>query len=293
MMTIVRMTWLELLRKRVLLITLLMSVLFCLAFSYVGDAISSELRRPGLDMNSTSFLIESFGRGAMILSLGFFFGSFVLAFLCIFSSFSVISGEAEQGVLLSVLPRPLPRTHWFVGRWIGFVSFGIVYAGLFFAAILLITSMYASIPRDPAAIVVSFLLFAAVVPLLVSLSMLGSCLFTGIGNGVVLTMLYGAGWLGGMIDKVAGTFGLDDKAIKPLLAIAGVISLLMPADSIERRMLAELLGFQELGELVNIQRVLGLFNLGVVPSNAFLIYTACYTVCAFALGLWLFRRKDF
>ncbi|WP_159884027.1 ABC transporter permease [Paenibacillus puerhi] len=293
MKTIILMTWRELLRKKVVLVTALMTVLFCLIFAYIGNAVSIELRRPGLDKEGISFLLESYGRGSMILSLGFFFGSFVVAFLSIFSSFSVISGEAEQAVLLSVLPRPLPRTHWYAGRWLGFVSFGIAYAALLFMAILMITSLFAAIPRSPEAILISFLLFAAVVPLLVSVSMLGSCLFSAIGNGVVLTMLYGAGWLGGMIDKVAGTLGIADRSIEPLLRIAGLISLLMPADSLQKRMLTELLSLQNKDVLVNVQRWMGLFNVGEVPTNAFLGYAFGYTVCAFALGMWLFRRKDF
>lgn len=294
MITIIGMTWKELLRKRVMLLTLLMTAVFLLAFWFVSKTLGERLNSPHLaDKTSASYLIESFQIGSITLTLGFFFGSFVIAFLSIFSSFSVISGEAEQGVLQALLPRPLPRWHWYLGRWIGYVSLGIGYSALLFLSILLITNSHSTVPFEPVSLIKSFLIFVWIVPMLVSVSMLGSSMFSALGNGVFMTMLYGAGWLGGMIEKVGTFIRLEDAAVKPLMTIAGLMSLIMPAESLQHRMLSEMFSLAEMQELVRFDRDLGPFSLGQIPSNAFLLYAACYTLAALGLGLLLFRRKDF
>ncbi len=292
MITIIGSTWKELLRKRVMLLTLLMTVIFLFAFWFVAKTIGASLHESHF-ASDMQYMIAVYERSAMILSLGFFFGSFVIAFLSIFSSFSVIAGEAEQGVLQALMTRPLSRFSWYMGRWIGFVSWGIGYGALLFISILLVCWAHAGIPGDIVSLTRSFALFIFVMPLLVSLSMLGSCHFSSTGNGVFMTMLYGAGWLGGMIEKVAGSVQLEQNiAIKPLLTIAGIMSLVMPADSLQSRMQAELFAVNELQQFVNFRSFFGFIGFERVPSNAFLIYSAGYMLIMLLLGLWSFRRKD-
>ncbi|UUZ85595.1 hypothetical protein LJK88_20070 [Paenibacillus sp. P26] len=179
-----------------------------------------------------------------------------------------------------------------MGRWIGYVSLGILYALVLFASILLVTYIHAGIPSDAVALTKSFLLFAFVVPILISVAMLGSCFFSALGNGVFMTMLFGAGWLGGMIEKLGGALQLEEAVSRPLMTIAGTMSLLMPVDAVQRRMLTEMFNLPDLEGIVNLNRDLGPFSFNQAPSDAFLIYTACYTLLALAAGMLLFRRKD-
>jgi ABC-type transport system involved in multi-copper enzyme maturation permease subunit len=281
------------LRKRVLVLTLLMTVIFLVAFWFVAKTLGGEAMT-GIDPDSGEALIGRFMRGSFILMLGFFFGAFVIAFLAIFSSFSAIAGEAEQGVLQALLPRPIPRWKWYVGRWLGYVTLGIGYALILYIAILVITDIHATIPQDSAALVQSFLLFSSSVPLLITVSMLGSGFLSALGNGVFMTMLYGAGWLGGMIEKLSGSLGLDPAVTKPLYTIAGTMSLVMPADALQRKMLAILFSFDELSGMVPFNNSqLSIFAVGQVPSTTFIIYAALYTAAAFLFGLLRFNKKDF
>jgi ABC-type transport system involved in multi-copper enzyme maturation permease subunit len=195
-------------------------------------------------------------------------------------------------VLLALLPRPLPRWKWYIGRWIGYVSLGIGYSLLLFVSILIISWIHAAVPVDGLSMVKSFVLFASIVPMLISVSMLGSCIFSALGNGVFMTMLFGAGWLGGMIEKVGGLMIARDASLKPLQTISGMMSLVMPVDSIQRRMLSEMFSLSDIQEITNINLSLGPFAFDQVPSNLFLVYTACYMIAALGAGLWLFKRKD-
>ncbi|CQR55594.1 ABC transporter permease [Paenibacillus riograndensis] len=293
MRIILGMTWKELLRKKVMLMTLIMTAVFLLAFWFVAATVGSSGSTQVSSIANGGNLIESFSTGAVVVSMGFFFGAFVIAFLAIFSSFSSIAGEEEQGVMQALLPRPLPRWKWYLGRWLGYVTFGILYALLLFTAILLIADAHASIPRDGEALVIAYLLFASVVPLLISLSMLGSGLFSSVGNGVFMTMLYGAGWLGGMIDKLSGQLGLKEEALNTLNNLTGIMSLLMPADGLQRKMTAELFSLEDMGGMVDMNfSSFSFIDIKSVPSNSFLIYAALYMVAVFAIGLLRFQRKD-
>ncbi|MCM3749651.1 ABC transporter permease subunit [Paenibacillus pasadenensis] len=292
-------TWKELMRKRVVLLTGIMTAAFLIALWFIASAISNEVFGFGLAEDDPKFILEMFARGMLILSLAFFFGGFVIAFLSIFSSSSAISGEAELGVLQALAPKPLARWQWYAGRWLGFVSFGLVYALILFTAIIAITGYHASVPRDPANLISAYLFFGMIVVVLVTLSMLGSTFFSGIGNGVFVTMLYGGGWLGGMIEKVItqvsslSTNG-GGKLGESLSNIAGLLSLAMPADGLHRMMLGRLFNVPGLSELIGMKASgqESLFGIGAAPTMAFLWYALLYTAAAFAFGAWRFQRKD-
>jgi ABC-type transport system involved in multi-copper enzyme maturation permease subunit len=294
MRIILGMTWKEMLRKRVMMLTLVMTVIFLFAFWFVAGTIGGDRRfGDGSGSMNGSILIERFTNGAFILTLGFFFGSFVIAFLAIFSSFSAIAGEAEQGVMQAMLPRPIPRWKWYLGRWLGYVTLGLLYALILFAAILCITNAHAAIPRDMAALVKAFLIFASSVPLLITLSMLGSGFFSALGNGVFMTMLYGAGWLGGMIDKVSSSLSLEGDALHMLNNMTGFMSMLMPVDGLQRKMTAVLFSLDDLGGMVSFSGgAFSLLSMNSVPSNSFVVYAAVYTAALFIIGLLRFQRKD-
>lgn len=294
MSIILRMTWKELLRKRVLLLTLVMTIAFLVAFWFIASSIGAGTDQDPV-FGGGMLLMEKFSRGLFTVSLGFFFGSFVLAFLSIFSSSSVISGEAEQGVMQAMMPRPIARWHWYAGRWLGYVTFGMTYALVLYASILVIADMHSAVPKDGSSLVLSFLLFASTVPLLVSVSMFGSGFLSAIGNGVLMTMLYGGGWLGGMIDKVSSQLDSFGATIgRSLNTISGLLSLAMPADGLQRAMMNRLYSISDLKGFIDpsIGGLLSVFGIGMAPSAAFLWYALFYTVVLFLLGMWRFQRKD-
>ncbi|MFX3632624.1 MAG: ABC transporter permease [Candidatus Pristimantibacillus sp.] len=292
MIAIVSLTWKELLRKRVTLMTIIMSVIFWIALWFISGAITGN--QTGIvDESSIYALIDRFQQSAIILSLGFFFGAFAIAFLAIFSSVAAVSGEAEHGVLQSVLARPLPRWKWFLGRWLGFTVFGIAYSLLMFISIILITWMQTGLLLEINILLKSFLLFTSVVPLLVSLTMLGSCWLSPLGNGIGMTMLFGMGWLGSMINRVMGTRLIHEDGMETLETITGIITLIMPADSLQQRMLAELFSVANFAGTFDLGGVFTVVSLTSPPSNLYLVYATLYTLLAIIAGLWVMKRKNF
>ncbi len=98
--------------------------------------------------------------------------------------------------------------------WLGYVLFGWVYALLLYISMSALPVFMPTIPGTFPVHMQSFALFALSVPILVTLTLLGSTAFSAIGNGVFMTMLYGAGWLGGMVEKVTSSLTLNQQPSK-------------------------------------------------------------------------------
>ncbi|MGO4548555.1 ABC transporter permease [Paenibacillus sp. 2TAB23] len=282
-------TWKELIRKRVTLMTLIMTILFWIAYWFLAGAIAGG----EVHVVTSLSLLENFTRSAMILTLGFFFGAFAVAFLAIFSSVAAITGEAETGVLQSVLARPIKRWKWFMGRWLGFVSYVAIYASLLFASLHVICWVHTGVFFRFEELLPSLGLFLAVIPLLVSLTMVGSCYISPLGNGIWMTMLYGMGWLGSMIGRFMATGRLHINGMETLETLTGLIKLVMPADALQQRMLSELFSISELSGLYDLNSELSYFSVNGAASNSLLLYSAVYVAALLAAGLLIMRRKDF
>lgn len=291
MITIMLLTWKELLRKRLMTLTFIMTGLFLVAMWFIAGAITSDLKLIA-DQDSVDYVVKSLWQGTIITVIGLFFSFFVISFQSIFTSFSAVAGEAEQGVMQALLPRPISRASWYLGRWLGFVTVGSTYALLLFIAILSIANYHASIPRDGTVLIVSALLFMCVVPVLVSMSMLGSTLFSGLGNGILMTMLIFVGWIGGLIERVISEISNMEQNRGMIENITGIMSMIMPVEKLQQRMLAELFSMKEASTLFDFQDSLGPLGLASIPSNSFLLYTLGYTVLALAIGIWRFHRRD-
>lgn len=284
-------TWKELIRKRVTLMTIIMTVIFWVAYWFVADAIAGEMQDQAVE--SSIDFINKFTSSAMMLTLGFFFGAFAVSFLAIFSSVAAVTGEAEQGVLQSVLARPIQRWRWYMGRWLGFVSYGAMYAILLFASIIGICWVETGLLFELPVLLKSYVLFASVVPLLVTLTMVGSCYLSPLGNGIGMTMLFGMGWLGSTIGRLMGVRRPEMEGMQTIETITGLIKLVMPADALQQRMLSELFSIKELSGLINLNNELSTFSISGAPSNSFLVYCVIYTAAMLAVGLLVIKRKDF
>lgn len=80
MRIIMGMTWKELMRKRVMVLTLLMTVVFLIGFWFIAGTIGQSSMSHGSNFPSGEELLIRFTNGLFILSFGFFFGAFVIAF---------------------------------------------------------------------------------------------------------------------------------------------------------------------------------------------------------------------
>lgn len=269
----------ELLRKKVLLFTLILTVGF-FAFYFYG------LSQIAKDLNNVD-LIQNYMSNVLIITLGLFFAQMISAFFVIFSSMGAISGEQENGLLFAVLSRPVPRWKIFLGKWVGFSVWNALYSAILFLCIILPVHWILGHPLLYANLIRAFLLFEWIPILLSALVLLGSSYLPTLGNGIACALLFGMGMFSGLLENVFNT-NLAHPGISNFSLFA---SLLIPTDAVFRRMTYELLGAANL-LLGQNSLSMGPFLNSQIPSNAFLIYTGAYLVLVLAGGIIHFRKKD-
>lgn len=279
---IARLTFREGLRKKLVLGVVLLSLTFAVLYIwgfhlFVQDWQAAEERRQL--SGASSFLPYEVFASAMVL-LGLWTVNFLTGVMTIFASVGTIASEIEQGTLHAILPKPIRRWEIVLGKWFGYAGM----LALYIMAMVLVVFFTARFIGNytPPNIVPATGLILLVALLLLSLTILGSTLFSTVANGVIVFMLYGMAITGGLVEQI-GTV-LNNNV---LIRIGVFISILLPSDSMWR--LASYLVQPRIA--INF---LGPnpFGTTVPPSPLAVWYTIAYAALLLALAMWRFQRRD-
>lgn len=273
-------TFKELIRKRVFLVTLILTLLFLVLFA-LGIRVLTDME----GMNSTS-PAERMLNGMVLMVLGLFFAQLLTAFFVLFSAMGTVTGEQENGLLLAVAARPLPRWRLYLAKWLGHAVWIAVYSAILFVSMAWIVHGLADLPLLIGDMLKGLLLFVWMPLLLLSLTMLGSVYLPMLGNGICAALLYGFALFSGLVDGVA-SYQADNAALDKFLLLTGLI---LPTDSVYRRSLYETLGGADWAGMAISD--MGPFSMSSVPSNLYLLYTVAYAAILLLLGCRAFSRKD-
>lgn len=278
-----RYTFKELIRKRVIVVSLLLTMLYLVLFAV---ALSQFVKHAPAENELLARSVLALG----YLLLGLYSAQMVAAFFVLFSTMGSISGEIENGLLLTVLSRPIPRWRIFVGKWVGFAVWCLVYSAIVYWGIVSIVGFQVHVPVDGAALCRGFVLFELIPLVLLSLSMLASSYLPMLGTGILTALLFGLGWFGGLLERFFAMPGVTANAGVEKFGL--VTSLLMPADAIYRRAAYELMGLADLPFAGDLQRQLGPFGISEPPSGTFIVYTVLYVLVLLVWGAVHFTRRD-
>lgn len=228
---IARFTLQEAVSRRLILAGVLISLgyigLFTLGFHFAYDK--------ALENTPTPETRLSLGVAFATLTLfGVYVVNYLASFLALFLSVGAISGEIDVGTLHAVLARPLNRTEFIIGRWLGYAAMIVVYIAAMTGLVLLVARLVAGyeVP-DPSH---ALLLMSLEGVLLLTMSLLGSTLMPTLANGVVVFTLLGLAWLAGIIEFV-GTLlqnAPDATGGNAMVNIGTVVSLFLPSDALWR-----------------------------------------------------------
>lgn len=273
-------TFKELTRKRVFLVTLILTAIFLVLFA-VGVREMSAM--DGQNQLSPAARLMN---GMVFMVLGLFFAQLLSAFFVLFSTMGTVTGEQESGLLLAVAARPIPRWKLYLAKWLGHAVWVAAYGAALFAAVVWTVHTQAGLPVLAADVLRGFALFIWMPILLLSLAMLGSVYLPMLGNGIFAALLYGFALFCGLVEGIS-TYGGINPAVGKFVLLAGLI---IPTDSVYRRSLYELLGGADWAGMALSD--MGPFSMPSVPSNAFLLYTVGYAAVLLLLGCRAFSRKD-
>jgi len=277
--TIAMLTLREASRRRVVLaltgLTLLLLVLSGWGFSRLAAESGAQALTSGQTRLTAS----------IVLNLVMFGFSLIAALGTAFLAGPTLAGETESGIALAVLARPIRRSAFLLGKWLGLVAFGcgfVVLAGLAQCLVVRITVDYW--PPEPA---VALAHLAAQTIVLLTLAVLLSTAVSPMASGVVAVGLFGATWIAGVVGAIGASLG--NTAVARVGSISRVI---LPTDGLWR---GAMHAFQDPSALLEFggNDAKAFPFLSAAPlTTAYLVWAAVWVVMVWAVAASSFVRKD-
>jgi Cu-processing system permease protein len=298
-LVVARWTVLEARRRRLLLAGALLSVAFVALFA-VGfyllyrtqqrDLLEAQAQGAG-PAGGFNAREELLAMSTILVILGLYGVQFLAALLGLFLGVASVSPEIDSGALHAVLARPLSRLQYLMGRFLALAGLLTAYVVVMSGALLLTARVVAGYQPGDALRVVGLMVLQVLI--LLAVSLLGSTVLPTLANGVVMLVLFGLAWLGGIIGFV-GTIPPGNE----LMANLGTaVSLLLPADAVWRGASYHVLppsflvasSFAGGGGDLEVGLPFG----SVTPmAPAMLAWAVAYPVACLALAVAAFRRRD-
>lgn len=279
-LTIARFTIHEAISRRLVLSASVLSLLFiglyALGFSFVFTNAPPFARG---NPNSTDIATA----GSILTVLGLYAVHFLSSFVALFLTVGAISSEIDSGTLHAVLARPIRRADVVLGRWLAYSGLISVYVVVMGGMILLLAWLIAGYRAFDSIFALGLMALGAI--LLLTVSLLGSTMFSTLANGVIAFTLFGLAWLGGIIEFTGGM--LQNGA---MLNLGIVMSLLVPSDAVWKAasFYAQSPLFLALGGARGQVPFIG----STPPTMAMLLWTVGYLAVILALAVRSFSRRD-
>jgi Cu-processing system permease protein len=270
----------EALRRRVLLVVLVLTVVFGGLYAWGCHALFNDLS--GFEDNESGLDATALA-GATIVGLAMFGGLFLGVVLATFLTAGAVRGDAERGLLQPLVVRPLGRSQYLLGRFLAAATVSALYVLIVYAGAVVVTGVIGDWwPEHP---VGSGLRLAVASVLVAALSLLGSVFLGATANGILMLMAYGAGLLAGLLGAIG------DAIPSPTLQhIAATASWVLPYEALYRDALRLLV--QDVPGVAGAVVQLGPLG-GSHDAGPLLIpWVVVYLVLVLAGAAWAFGRRD-
>ncbi|MCA0144078.1 ABC transporter permease subunit [Blastococcus sp. LR1] len=277
-LTIAGLTLREASRRRVLLA---LGVLTLVLLGLSGWGFSRFAAETGGSLTSGEARLTA----SIVLNLVMFGYSLIAALGTAFLAGPTLSGETESGIALAVLARPIRRSTFLLGKWLGLVVFGsgfVVLAGL--AQCLIVRASVDYWPPEPTK---ALALLAAQTVVLLTLAVLLSTVISPMASGVVSVGLFCTTWVAGVVGGIGDSLGNDAVA-----RVGSVSRMILPTDGLWR---GAMNAFQDPSALA----FFGDADAGAFPflsmaplTGTYLAWAVVWTAMVWALAAVSFARRD-
>ena len=292
-LVVARWTVLEARRRRLLLAGVILSVAFVALFAVGYFLLYQDQQRAlaedqALGAGGLAAREELLAISTILVVLGLYGVQFLAALLGLFLGVASVSPEIDSGALHAVLARPLSRLEYLLGRFLALAGLLCTYVVVMSGSLLLIARIVAGYQPGDVTRVVGLMVLQVLI--LLAVSLLGSTVLPTLANGVVMLVLFGLAWLGGII-----AFAATIPPGNELMANLGTaVSLLLPADAVWRGASYHVLppSFLVASSFAGEENV-GLPFASTVPlAPAMLAWALVYPVACLTLAVAAFRRRD-
>jgi Cu-processing system permease protein len=279
MLIVARYVMIECLRRRVFIVVPILTALFLTLYAWgTSSAWSASRGFAGPTPVETDVLT-----GSTMLGLSMFAALFLGAVLATFLTFTIVRGDAEQGLLQPLVVRPVGRPEILLGRYLGAVAVASSYVIALFLGCVAITAAVTGWVPDR--VVAPALHLGAAVAFIALLSLVGSIFLATVANGVAVMMIFGCGLTAGLLQQIGEALGSDT-----LVTIGRTVATILPFEALYQAGLfaltADITGVS--GFVVR----LGPFGGGHSLTVAHYLLLAAYHAAVLATGMVWFERKD-
>lgn len=279
---LVRYTFLECARRRLFLVVPMVTVgflaLYGLGVHFAFQAASGTTQQAGGGLVDARSLV-----GATLLGLAMFAELFFGAVLAVFLTFNTVRGDAESGLLQTLVARPVGRRTVLLGRFVGAGILCASYILIVYLVTVLITGLTGGWWPHPFLLPGLALMGGVIV--ITALSVLGSVYLTAIPNGIVVLMLYLGGLLGGLLKQIGDALNLSK-----LSTTGKVIGYIVPFEALYQSGLNWLTsGVTGLARVI-VQ--LGPFGGADAGGALIWVYSIAYVAVVGLLAVRGFNRRD-
>ncbi len=276
---IARLTFLEAVRRRILLAGFLLGVAFLILYGSGFTLMRNEVVLPAGDSTSKLF---STGLYSFLTMAGLYAVNFLAIAMGALISADTLAGEINSGTIQAIVTKPVRRAEVVSGKWLGFAGLLALYLLLMAGGVLMIAYVVSGFtpPNLPSGIGLIYLEALLIMTVTLALSSTISTLAAG---GVIFG-LYGIGFIGGWVEQF-GAVVANQTAVN-----VGVISsLIIPSEALWRRAAYEMTPplVQNLGLSMG-----GPFVSFSTPSEAMVLYAGLYIVVALAIAVRQFSTRD-
>lgn len=225
----------------------------------------------------------------MLSQMGLQFSSMLISLLTIMLAAGSISNEMETGMVHAIISRPIRRTSYVLGRFLGLAILSAVYATVLFAALLLIGGIFSLqtvMALSVGQTLLSWLLYTLVPVCLLCITMYGSTLMKTVPNGLLMIFIYILGNIGGMVEMIGGYMNNDSVVSSGIL-----ISLISPFHTLYTE--ASRVLFPGTGIASDLMSSMGgLSGSGRAASTLMFVYIGVYAVGFLLLASRRFYKRD-
>jgi Cu-processing system permease protein len=269
----------EALRRKVFVVVLLLTAAF-LGLYWLGATQAfqetDELIPPvGIDAQTLA--------GATLFGLSMFGTLFLGTILAVFLTLGAVRGDAERGLLQPLVVRPLGRSAFLLGRFLGAASVCALYTFAVYVAAALITRSAGD--WWPDRFVTPGLELAAAVVIVAALSLLGSVVLSATANGIAVFMVFGAGLVAGLLGQIG-----EALQSETLMDVAETTSWVLPFEALYQDGLHRIT--EDSAGFTRFALQLGPFGGAQAAGDTLPLWVAVYLLGVGALAVLLFARKD-
>lgn len=279
MITIALLTIGEAARRRVLLVLAALAVVAVALTAWGVSSLVEGARDDAIGELDIKFVVSQ-----ILIFIAFMFG-FVLVMTAAFFGSPAIATDLESGVAQAMLARPLRRTHYLLGRWLGLAVVVVAYAALSgFLAIGAVALVSGYVPPDP---ILPVLYLAGQALILLTLTVALSTRLPPVAGGAIAVVAFGLAWMAGVLGKIGLAIGATG-----LTSISDAFRYLLPSDAFWQGVVYGLEPSFVLNAVEDFTARNNPFFAAEGPSLAILAWSAIWVVLVMALAVNQLRRRE-